>query len=181
MRRAWLFWLLLPIGAQALTLGPLGPTYPVEEIDLLEVLTTHAREESENVRRRYEETQKRMQTWADRPRGTDLPTVVQERVWRLTPDLTDLTPLQGFERHWLFVNADDEKQVTFARRFMSGKTVATHRVILVKGSVAATQKSLGHRVWFDQNARLVKKLGIEALPALVQMTEKGILLKETQP
>lgn len=155
--------------------------YPVEEIDLLEVLTTHAHEERDRVRQRYEETKKRFETLTDRPRGIDLPVTSEERTWVMKPEISDLTPLKGFERHWLFINGDDESQVALARRFMKDVTVATHRVILVSGSVLTTQKTLKTRVWFDQNARLVEKLGIHALPCVARLNENGILMKEVRP
>ena len=178
---------ILFLGLSILGLGsatasePLGPMYPVIEPDLLEILIQHAREESENVQKRLEDSKKQLEAWADRPVGLRLPQTQEERTWMIRPQLTDLTPLAGFERHWLFIDGDQALQVDYAKRFMSGHTVATHRVILVSGSVKATQNALKGRVWFDQRARLVEKLGIRAVPCVVKMTAESILLKEVRP
>ena len=180
--RTILFLALSILGLGSATASaPLGPMYPVIEPDLLEILIQHAREESENVQKRLEESKKQLEAWADRPAGLALPQTLEERTWRIRPQLTDLTPLAGFERHWLLIDADKEPQIAYAKRFMAGHTVATHRVILVNGSVQATQKALKGRVWFDQRARLVEKLGIRAVPCVVKMTAESILLKEVRP
>ena len=176
------FFLLLSIGVgSALASEPLGPMYPVIEPNLLDILVQHAREEAANVQKRLEDSKKQLEIWADRPVGIRLPETVEERTWKIRPQLADATPLGNFERHWLLINAEVESHVDYAKRFMSGHTVATHRVILVNGSVQATQKALKGRVWFDQRARLVEKLGIRAVPCVVKMTAKEILLKEIRP
>lgn len=173
-----LFFLMTSNGLFA---APLGPMYPVIEPDLLEILTQHAKEEAANVQKRYEETKKRFEAWTDRPTGTVLPTTDKERTWAIRPMIADRSILEGFERHWLLIDADRESHLTYARRFMKGQTVATHRVILVSGSVKTAQETLKTRVWFDQRARLVEKLGIKTLPCIVKLNADGLLLKEVQP
>lgn len=181
MRNRIVVVLLTLMASKGLLASPLGPMYPVIEPDLLEILTQHAKEEAANVQKRYEETKKRFEAWADRPTGTVLPTTDKERTWAIRPAIADRSILKGFERHWLLIDADRESHLTYARRFMKGQTVATHRVILVSGSVKTAQEALKTRVWFDQRARLVEKLGIKALPCLVRFNADGILLKEVRP
>ena len=169
------------MASKGLLASPLGPMYPVIEPDLLEILTQHAKEEATNVQKRYEETKKRFEAWADRPTGTVLPTTDKERTWAIRPMIADRSILQAFERHWLLIDADRESHLTYARRFMKEQTVATHRVILVSGSVKTAQETLKTRVWFDQRARLVEKLGIKTLPCIVKLNADGLLLKEVRP
>ena len=167
------------VGAQE----ALGPVYPIAEPDLLEILKRHAREEADELNRRARESRQTLQRYAERPiGGPNRPTALAVRQWsyaapKIEGEMVSLLP-DDFQRQWLFINADSPKQVRLAQRFMKGKTVATHRVILVKGSVKETQKALKERVWFDQGGVLVKRFAIQAVPCLMKATQSQIHFKE---
>ena len=158
----------------------LGPVYPIAEPDLLMILKQHASDEADEVNRRTREMKGNLQRYAERPNGgPNLPTARKERQWAYAaPKTNDAIVPENFERQWLFINANEVEQVSLAKRFMKGKTVATHRVILTSGSVKDAEKALKTRVWFDQAGVLVKRFEIQAVPALLKATKAKIFLKE---
>lgn len=158
----------------------LGPVYPIAEPDLLALVKQHARDEATNVIQRSRETRDGLKRYAETPTGgPNLPTARVDREWSfISPTTNDQIIPTTFERQWLFINGNDKEQVTLAKRFMAGKTVATHRVILTAGSVKTVAESLETRVWFDQASVLTKRFQIQAVPCLLKATKQTIYLKE---
>ena len=161
----------------------LGPVYPIPEPDLLSILKRHAREEAGELKVRTQQAQKALQRYAERPTaGPNMPTALVDREWAYAAPKIEgasvaLLP-DDFERQWLFIDGDSHKQVMLAARFMKGKSVATHRVILVNGSVKDVSDTLKTRVWFDQARVLTKRFEVKAVPALLKATKERIWVKE---
>ena len=166
--------------AMALALAeplPLGPVYPVIEPDLLALLKTHAKEEIAQSTSRINQNKGFLESWSKHPQGQSLPLALEIKRFRFESK-GDVYEVLGkdFKRDWLFIDAHHSEHVTLAQAFIKAKPMG--RVILVTGSVEATQKTLNTRVWFDQGGTLVKRLKIEALPAYVQMDRNGITVTE---
>lgn len=166
--------------AMALALAeplPLGPVYPVIEPDLLALLKAHAKEEIAQSTSRINQNKDFLESWSKHPQGQSLPLALEIKRFRFESK-GDVYEVLGkdFKRDWLFIDAHHSEHVSLAQAFI--KTKPMGRVILVTGSVEATQKTLNTRVWFDQGGTLVKRLKIEALPAYVQMDRNGITVTE---
>ena len=169
-----LFPLLISFCALTVNAEVLGPVYPVIEADLLNLLKEHAREESQQANSRINQNRNRLENWAKAPQGTSLPAALETKRHRFdsNPEIKAFIG-QDYQREWLFIDANNAKQVNLAQVF-TNKNSAIRRVILVSGSVEKTQKALEKRVWFDQSGALIRRLKIEALPAFVQMDASGI-------
>ena len=174
---AWVMW---AVSTAALATEPLGPVYPVIEPDLLAILTQHVRDESAGVRQRQREAEAALRRYAERPTAVaGLTKAAVDRAWRYeTPATDDRLIGDDFLREWLLIDADDPEQLALARRFMRGHTVATHRIVLVAGSLKAVREALGVRVWFDQAGRLTERFAIKAVPAHVRATKRAIVCRE---
>ena len=147
----------------------LGPVWPVIEIDLLELLERHAREATHAS---PEATRRVFESLIDKPANSNLAAARQDRNWRFdAPDGTE-----PFVRHWLFIDAKDEKQLAYAARHLAKEPLA--RVILEAGSYATASRFLNARLWTDFGGRLASKLEVRALPCLAVLTEKGASLRE---
>jgi type-F conjugative transfer system protein TraW len=85
-------------------------------------------------------------------------------------------PVQFEYSHVLvFFDARDEKQLAFAQSFESTKPI---KWILTGGSPNQAAKVLNHRIYFDQQGDLSKKMHIKAVPSLVE--QSGIHWKVTE-
>ncbi len=179
MKAMWLClgWFL---STSTLAQTSLGPVYPITEVDLLALIKQHAHEEQAVWEGKQRELEARLKRHADTPRGTVLPRAKQTKRWKYEVKGADGIIAAQQERHWLFIDATDPEQMRFAQRFMSDRTVATHRVVLTNGSIEQTQKALDTRVWFDQAARLIERLEIRALPAYVKFTQRAIFVSEVK-
>lgn len=165
----------------------LGPTYPVIEPDILELLKTHAMENRTQTQEKLHQSQQRLQQHAVQPKGADLPQATHSKTVKIAVS-ADAARVIGddFQRRWLMINANQTDEVKLAHVLLRDEkplvtqTPSEHliRVILVDGNVEKTAKSLQSRVWFDQGGRLVEKFGITATPALIKMTAQGIYVTQ---
>lgn len=165
----------------------LGPTYPVIEPDILELLKTHAMESRTQTQEKLRQSQQRLQQHAVQPKGMDLPQATHSKTVKIAVS-ADAARVIGddFQRRWLMINANQTDEVKLAHVLLRDEkplvtqTPSEHliRVILVDGNVEKTAKSLQSRVWFDQGGRLVEKFGITATPALIKMTAQGIYVTQ---
>ena len=174
--------LLLPLLLSLQTAGAsslaLGPVYPVIEPDLLTLLKEHAREESQRANSRINQNRNRLENCAKAPQGTSLPAALETKRHRFDSNPETKAFIgPGYQREWLFIDANNAEQVNLAQVF-TNKNSAIRRVILVSGSVEKTQKVLEKRVWFDQAGALIRRLKIEALPAFVQLDATGITVTQ---
>lgn len=85
---------------------------------------------------------------------------------------TKVNPLDmnDFDRELWFIDALDEKQVTWYRRKVN-KIDHKIRIILVGGSPLKLKERVKTEAYFDQNGALTKRFGIEHVPAIVYQKE----------
>jgi conjugal transfer pilus assembly protein TraW len=188
---------LLAHGARGETLGAIGPTYPIAEQSLLEVIMARLREkERTGELKKYEELARERATKAVMsptpvpglhrvesartfyfdPTFTLDRNVVDERGTLLFEAGTRKNPLDviSLSKHLLFFDARDTRQVARARGLIEiyqGKV----KTILVGGSYIDLMKSWNMPVYYDQGGILVRKLGITAVPAIV--SQEGARLR----
>ena len=198
----WLFaaatcWAL---GAQAANLGTIGPTYPVAEKNLLDVIMARlrAKEASGELKRHEQEAGDRAAYAVNNPRPVDGlrraqaartfyfdPTftlqsnVVDSAGAVLFPAGTRKNPLEvvSLSKHLLFFDARDPRQVARARELIEhyqGKV----KPILVGGSYLDLMKRWNKPVFYDQDGTLVRKFGIVAVPAIVSQEGQRLRIDE---
>jgi conjugal transfer pilus assembly protein TraW len=198
----WLFaaatcWAL---GAQAANLGTIGPTYPVAEKNLLDVIMARlrAKEASGELKRHEQEARDRAAYAVNNPRPVDGlrraqaartfyfdPTftlqsnVVDSAGAVLFPAGTRKNPLEvvSLSKHLLFFDARDPRQVARARELIEhyqGKV----KPILVGGSYLDLMKRWNKPVFYDQDGTLVRKFGIVAVPAIVSQEGQRLRIDE---
>ena len=198
----WLFaaatcWAL---GAQAANLGTIGPTYPVAEKNLLDVIMARlrAKEASGELKRHEQEARDRAAYAVNNPRPVDGlrraqaartfyfdPTftlqsnVVDSAGAVLFPAGTRKNPLEvvSLSKHLLFFDARDPRQVARARELIEhyqGKV----KPILVGGSYLDLMTRWNKPVFYDQDGTLVRKFGIVAVPAIVSQEGQRLRIDE---
>ena len=188
------------LGAQATNLGTIGPTYPVAEKNLLDVIMARlrAKEASGELKRHELEARDRAAYAVNNPRPVDgLRRALAARTFYFDPTFTlqsnvvDGTgavlfpagtrknPLEvvSLSKHLLFFDARDPGQVTRARELIEhyqGKV----KPILVGGSYLDLMKRWNKPVFYDQDGTLVRKFGIAAVPAIVSQEGQRLRIDE---
>ena len=188
------------LGAQATNLGTIGPTYPVAEKNLLDVIMARlrAKEASGELKRHEQEARDRAAYAVNNPRPVDgLRRAQAARTFYFDPSFTlqsnvvDATgavlfpagtrknPLEvvSLSKHLLFFDARDPGQVTRARELIDhyqGKV----KPILVGGSYLDLMKRWNKPVFYDQDGTLVRKFGIAAVPAIVSQEGQRLRIDE---
>lgn len=90
---------------------------------------------------------------------------------------TTINPLsmQPLTKPLVFIDGESEKQVTWAL------TMPRAKIILVKGSAfELMERHPAVTVYFDQYGSIVKKLGIQQVPACVTQAEDRLKVEELQ-
>lgn len=84
---------------------------------------------------------------------------------------TIVNPLtrQQFMKPFVFINGEDKEQVDWALKQL--KEDSTTKIILVQGSPFTLSELYGIRFYFDQQGKLVEKLGIKEVPARVSRNQ----------
>lgn len=188
------------LGAQAANLGTIGPTYPVAEKNLLDVIMARlrAKEASGELKRHEQEARDRAAYAVNNPRPVDgLRRAQAARTFYFDPSFTlqsnvvDSTgavlfpagtrknPLEvvSLSKHLLFFDARDPGQVARARELIEhyqGKV----KPILVGGSYLDLMKRWNKPVFYDQDGTLVRKFGIAAVPAIVSQEGQRLRIDE---
>ncbi len=186
--------------AYAENLGAIGPTYPIAEKNLLEVIMSRlrAKEASGELKRLEQEARDRASVAVNSPkpvaglRRAEAPrtfyfdpsftlqtNVVDERGAVLFPAGTRKNPLEvvSLSKHLLFFDARDPRQVERARELIDryqGKV----KPILVGGSYLDLMKRWNKQVFYDQDGTLVRKFGITAVPAIVSQEGQRLRIDE---
>ena len=188
------------LGAQAANLGTIGPTYPVAEKNLLDVIMARlrAKEASGELKRHEQEARDRAAYAVNNPRPVDglrraraartfyfdpsftlQSNVVDSTGAVLFPAGTRKNPLEvvSLSKHLLFFDARDPGQVARARELIEhyqGKV----KPILVGGSYLDLMKRWNKPVFYDQDGTLVRKFGIAAVPAIVSQEGQRLRIDE---
>lgn len=188
------------LGAQAANLGTIGPTYPVAEKNLLDVIMARlrAKEASGELKRHEQEARDRAAYAVNNPRPVDglrraqaARTFYFDPTFTLQSNVVDSTgavlfpagtrknPLEviSLSKHLLFFDARDPGQVARARELIEhyqGKV----KPILVGGSYLDLMKRWNKPVFYDQDGTLVRKFGIAAVPAIVSQEGQRLRIDE---
>ncbi len=188
------------LGAQAANLGTIGPTYPVAEKNLLDVIMARlrAKEASGELKRHEQEARDRAAYAVNNPRPVDglrraqaARTFYFDPTFKLQSNVVDGTgailfpagtrknPLEvvSLSKHLLFFDARDPGQVARARELIEhyqGKV----KPILVGGSYLDLMKRWNKPVFYDQDGTLVRKFGIAAVPAIVSQEGQRLRIDE---
>ncbi len=188
------------LGAQATNLGTIGPTYPVAEKNLLDVIMARlrAKEASGELKRHEQEARDRAAYAVNNPRPVDglrraqaARTFYFDPTFKLQSNVVDGTgailfpagtrknPLEvvSLSKHLLFFDARDPGQVARARELIEhyqGKV----KPILVGGSYLDLMKRWNKPVFYDQDGTLVRKFGIAAVPAIVSQEGQRLRIDE---
>lgn len=188
------------LGAQATNLGTIGPTYPVAEKNLLDVIMARlrAKEASGELKRHEQEARDRAAYAVNNPRPVDglrraqaARTFYFDPTFTLQSNVVDSTgavlfpagtrknPLEvvSLSKHLLFFDARDPGQVARARELIEhyqGKV----KPILVGGSFLDLMKRWNKPVFYDQDGTLVRKFGIAAVPAIVSQEGQRLRIDE---
>ena len=183
--------------ASAVDYGKIGTTYEITEADMLEWIEQrvtakvasgealrYQQQQAEKIKRKLLNPEPlRSVTRAARnrtqyydPTFTVEENIVNERGQILVAAGTTMNPLNriGLSRPLVFFDARDKNQVAFAKRFLDSRA-GLAKPILVGGSYFELMKKWDTPVYFDQQGALIRKLGIQHVPAIV--SQEGIRLR----
>jgi conjugal transfer pilus assembly protein TraW len=187
---------------QVTDLGTYGETFPIQEKSLLEVIKAklQALFESGKLEDHQKIILKTAKEQLNRPAPVrDLVKTTTPKSFIYDPSITvpyDLKDSEGqvfhhkgtkvnpLETHslrssLLFVDGDDSEQVAWAiREHKTSEPFRKPKIILVQGAPFDLEKKLHLPIYFDQSGVLVKKLGINQVPARVSQTGKKLLVEE---
>jgi conjugal transfer pilus assembly protein TraW len=174
-------------------LGKIGPTWPIAEHDLLELMLAKVRQKQADgeAGKLEDQLHQRADAYIDHPPSLHLaratrnstrsfdPTQVlpydikDAKGTVLWPKGTRVNPLEhrSFDEILLFVDGDDAVQIDWLKRqFEQDRGHALHdKVVLTGGSPSRLARQLNSTtpLYFDQDGRLVAKFAIDAVPASV--------------
>ena len=95
---------------------------------------------------------------------------------------TQVNPLEvvSLSKRLVFFDGGDARQVAFAKQTLSSAGAGT-KPILVGGQPLKLMRSWKRPVYFDQGGTLVKRLGIQQVPAIVSQDGKRLRIDEVRP
>lgn len=181
--------------------GPaVAPVYPIAEPDMIEEIQKKLRgmEASGKMAQKIDEAKKRSIASAQYPKPVPgLGSAKSRRTYYFDPSVQSNRDIKDAEgklivaagktmnpldytslNQWLvFFDATDEGQVRAAEA-IGRKYEWMVKPILVKGGPMDMMKRWKRQVYFDQGGYLVKKLGIENVPALVTQEGKRLRIDE---
>lgn len=189
--------LLCSLTAQAAHLPALGPTYPIAERNLLDHIMQrlHAMQASGELARLQEQARERAIGRIESPpavpglrRSQGPRTYYFDPTFTLTQNVVDAqgkvlfaagtrkNPLEvvALSKHLLFFDGRDPLQLTRAQELIEHYRGRV-KPILVGGSYMRLMRHWQVPVFYDQDGVLVRRLGIEAVPALV--SQEGMRLR----
>lgn len=177
--------------------GIRGPVYSIQELDFLEWIEQRLKELQKTGQFTWAQTQlqEHAMAYVKRPKAVmGITRAIEDRVFTydpaitLTHDITDqegnifykagtrISPLKHFSLHQplLFFDGDDKKQVQWAHK-LDQQFKGNTKLILVNGSILDQISHWQRPVYFDQQGKLINKLRILHVPAIV--LQKGELLQ----
>ena len=189
------------LGASRLYAAPqietIGPTWPVVEQDFIAWMQNRMQQmfTPERLQELQQAQEERIRAWMDNPPPVAGITRAHKDALRwydptitVPQDVLDdagrvvlrggtrFNPLSkhSLSRAILFIDARDPDQVAWARERMDDRP----HIILVGGSPVRLAEMLGQHVWYDQKGRLVHRLGIRHVPAVVDQAEGLLRIRE---
>lgn len=85
-----------------------------------------------------------------------------------------LKQMPSYQPCWLFLNADDEAQLLWAKK----QSCANPKWILTGGAINNAEKRLQAVVYFDQAGRITRQLKIQHVPAKVDRIANHLVIHE---
>lgn len=184
----------------AVDYGKIGPTYEVTEPDMLAWIEKRVAEKvasGEALRYQQQQAEKikrkllnpaplgsvtrasRNRTQYYDPTFTVDENITDDRGQILVAAGTTINPLDrvGLSRPLVFFDARDRNQVVFAKRFLDSRE-GLAKPILVGGSYFELMKKWDTPVYFDQQGALIRKLGIQHVPAIVSQEGRRLRIDE---
>lgn len=191
---------IFPMTANSADLGKVGPTYPIAETDMLKLIEERLREKEKSgeLEKLQQEAVKRSLNSVKNPKpvaglgkSTKTRTFYYDPSITVQSNITDATgkiivaagtrvnPLDyvSMTRHLLFFDGRDKSQVKLAEKLIlhyQGKI----KPILTGGSYIELMRQWKTQIYYDQSGALVRKLGIERVPALVSQEERRLRVDE---
>lgn len=193
--------LILSTPVFASDLGVIGPVYPIAETDFMQQVqaTLKQKEASGDLARWRTQQVEALQAAADRPAPVQgLRPTLHTQSWFWDPSIiipTDMRDANGHLllaagshfnpltqiRTWtplIFFDGDNPDQVAWAvslNQQLQGK----EHLILVNGSLSKTALSFpNNHLYFDQDGRLVQRLSITHIPAIVSQSGQRLAITE---
>jgi conjugal transfer pilus assembly protein TraW len=190
------------VPAPALDLGTLGPTYPIAEPHLLQMIEQRLRERerSGELARLEQQARTRATDAIRQPAPVDgLRNTAAARSFHVDPSLvlqqnivgpqgellyaagTRVNPLDvvALSRPLLFFDARDARQVRQARALMAASP-GRLKPILTAGSYLDLMQAWQVPVYYDQRGLLTQRLGIAQVPALVSQDGRRLRVDELE-
>ena len=177
----------------AFIVGTYGETFPVVEKSLIELFKE--RLQQIDFSKLQSQWVSDVENYAKRPNPIDLKHAQRFRKTSfdpsiiLTQDIMDskghvlfakglrINPLEHlphYQPHWIFIDADDEKELIYTRECL--KAHPDLKIILVKGEVPMTSKIFDQAVYFDQGGHLISRFEISETPALVYRKDRLLVI-----
>ena len=187
----------------AMDAGKVGPSYTIREPDFLEDVkrTVQSKVDSGEWARLQADMRRRATNGLMNPTPVEgISTATAKRSWLFDPSIvlsrdlrnangglifpagTRINPLDvvSLPQPMLFIDARDARQVDAARSVMN-RYDGSVTTVLVAGSWAKLSKSWKRQVFYDQEGKLVKQLGIRAVPAIVTQESTALRIEEFKP
>ncbi len=200
-----LLWILLCMANSAMSadLGVVGPTYEIAEPDLIEAIQTRLKQmaKSGELTRKQNEYRDKVVGSIEQPKAvagvktTQIPrTYFLDPSWTVDRDIRNaegvllfarglkINPLDyvSFRRKLMFFDGRDRRQVAFAERALKG-AAGNGKPILVGGEPLKLMRAWKRTVFYDQGGALVRRLGIQQVPAIVSQDGKRLRIDEVRP
>lgn len=192
---------LLSQSAMARDYGRLGEVWPIAEPDLLLQIQQRlvSLERSGETARLNQALKRRTLGRIERPTPVaGLQPASTSRIWTIDPTITISADIRDSGGSVIIasgtrVNPLDTVALRHPLIFLDGDDAAAldrvlaiygkrdPRLILVRGAPLALMKSRQKRFYFDQDGKLVKRLGIRAVPALVEQSGRVLRITELAP
>jgi conjugal transfer pilus assembly protein TraW len=199
------YWIIGPVIAK--DCGTHGVIYPIEEEDPIKLIQQKLKvlKESGEIERHDHILQKKIIAAVKRPKPVEgITRATESRIFYYDPsyivkeDIADhrgrvfikkgtkLNPLEtvSLSQNLLFFDGDDREQVSWAQDFLSAKKSEGKpqkeavKLILVKGAPLSLSEEFKVPVYFDQGGLLIKKLGIQYVPAFVRQEDLRLRIEE---
>lgn len=200
-----ILWLLLCMTNSTMSadLGVVGPTYGIAEPDLIEAIQTRLKQmaKSGELVRKQNEYRDKVIGSIEQPKAiasvktTQTPrTYLLDPTWTVDRDIRNaegtllfarglkINPLDhiSFTRKLVFFDGRDRRQVAFAERALKG-SAGKGKPILVGGEPLKLMRAWKRAVFYDQGGALVRRLGIQQVPAIVSQDGKRLRIDEVRP
>lgn len=189
--------------AFATDLGSVGPTHEIKEPDLIEVIKSRLDQmaRSGELARKETEYRNRVVQGIEAPKAISGVRFTQSpRTFHVNPAMVlaqnirdakgqllfakgaQINPLDlvSLSKKLVFFDGNDARQVAYAKQAIAKQGGGT-KPILVGGQPLKLMRIWKRPVYFDQGGTLVKRLGIQQVPAIVSQDGKRLRVDEVQP